>query len=194
MGVRFDLEKRHSLSDEDLMSPEGASTATPRSAGFRIPGTKLTIPFPSTSRKRISQGSSAASTPTEQRSRGDSGLILDINNDDYDNASFMSSEIEAARPESVASLSSAGSVYHRRALDDLNGVKRENSLNRPCIRRISERAGLPKRSNRVVHDVDKQARRSHAVVLGGTYLDGGEEGANLGHRRRPSSTGSVVKL
>ena len=192
MGVRFDLEKRHSLSDEDLMSPEGETTATPRSAGFRIPGTKLTIPFPSTPRKRFSQGSSAASTPTEQRPRAESGLILDMNNDEYDNASFMSSEIEAARPESVASLSSAGSMYHRRALDDLNGVKRDNSLNRPSIRRISERAGLPKRSNTVVNDADKQARRSHAVVLGGNYLDGGQEGVTRGHRRRPSSTSSVV--
>ena len=196
MGVRFDLEKRHSLSDEDLMSPDDAEgTSTPRSAGFRIPGTKLTIPFPSTPRQRISQRSSTMSTPTET-DRGRYGLVVDTNteNDECDTASpFRSSEIEAARPESVASLSSAGSMYHRRALDDLAGVKGDDRTDQPSIRRISERAGLPKRSNTVVHDADKQARRSHAVVLGGNYIDGGQEkGMQRGPIRRSSSTGTVM--
>lgn len=189
MGVRFDLEKRHS-SSESLLSPGSQQTSTPRSAGFRIPGTKLTIPFPSTARNRFSGGSTTASTPSSAHNDESANLMLEMKDadEDYDMTSIETDEIEAARPESVVSLSSVGSTYQRRGLGDLTAPLGDDEKLAPLVKSVAERAGLPKRANTVLNDPGKQARRSHRVVLGGEYLDGGDElEKKRGHVKRPSS-------
>lgn len=100
MGVRFELEKRYSQSSsesdngrESLLSPgTNRSISTPRSAGFRIPGTRFVVPFgtPRTKNRPISEATSTSSSPVYDAK--DSDLILEMENSD--------DEIEAARPES----------------------------------------------------------------------------------------------
>lgn len=188
MGVRFDLEKRYSTSSssssglddgrESLLSPEtNRSTSTPRSAGFRIPGTKLVVPFPGTPRTRnrpISDATSTSSSPTYDAK--DSDLILEMADSDDD------SEIEAARPESFASQSTIGSMKEKGSR--LN--QEEDAAREPRKSVIGERAGLPKRAASIAV-IGKPARQEYPV-MGGQYIDGGKEGNwKKGHVRRPSS-------
>jgi hypothetical protein len=182
MGVRFDLEKRYSTSsssDEDgresLLSPEtNRSNSTPRSAGFRIPGTKFVVPFgtPRTKNRPISEATSDSSSPVYDAK--DSDLILEM--DDSDD------EIEAARPESFASQSTIGSMkekgYRMNEEEEDDARKAKKSA-------VGERAGLPKRAASIAVTTKP---RQEDPVLGGHYIDGGKEGNwKKGHMRRPSS-------
>ena len=185
MGVRFELEKRYSESSsemddgrENLLSPEtNRFNATPRSAGFRIPGTKFVVPFgtPRTKNRPISEASSTSSSPVYDAK--DSDLILDMDDsDDSDN------EIEAARPESFASQSTIGSMkekgYRLNEEDEEDARKSKKSA-------AGERAGLPKRAASIAVTTKP---RQEDPVLGGQYMDGGAEGNwRRGHMRRPSS-------
>lgn len=187
MGVRFDLEKRHSSSDEDLLSPDSQITPTPKSAGFRIPGTKLHIPFPSTPRGRPTSTGTASTTSSEQATRSATNLLLEMKDTDDDLSSLNTAQIEAARPESVATASSTGSIYQQRGLDAFTDGK---SGTKPVgqFKTVAERAGLPKRANTIANDAEKMARRSQTVILGGEFIDGGHEmDRKTGHQRRPSS-------
>ena len=181
MGVRFDLEKRYSTSSssnddgrESLLSPEtNRSNSTPRSAGFRIPGTKFVAPFgtPRTKNRPISEATSDSSSPVYDAK--DSDLILDMDSSD--------DEIEAARPESFASQSTIGSMKEKgyrlnEEKDDARKAKKSA---------VGERAGLPKRAASIAVTTKP---RQEDPVLGGQYMDGGTEGNwRKGHMRRPSS-------
>ena len=185
MGVRFELEKRYSESSsemddgrENLLSPEtNRSNATPRSAGFRIPGTKFVVPFgtPRTKNRPISEASSTSSSPVYDAK--DSDLILDMDSsDDSDD------ELEAARPESFASQSTIGSMkekgYRFNEEDEDDSRKAKKSA-------VGERAGLPKRAASIAVTTKP---RQEDLILGGQYMDGGAEGNwRRGHMRRPSS-------
>jgi hypothetical protein len=182
MGVRFDLEKRYSASSssdddghENLLSPEtNRSNSTPRSAGFRIPGTKFVVPFgtPRTKNRPISEATSDSSSPVYDAK--DSDLILEM--DDSDD------EIEAARPESFASQSTIGSMKEKgyRLNEEDEGLGKQ-----PKKSAVGERAGLPKRAASIAVTAKP---RQEDPVLGGHYIDGGKEGNwKKGHMRRPSS-------
>jgi len=189
MGVRFDLEKRYSTSTpsseaddrESLLSPEtNRSTSTPRSAGFRIPGTRFVVPFgtstPKLRNRPLSENTSSTSSPYDIK---DSDLILEMGDseDDEDNEAM-----EAARPESFASQSTIGSMKE-------NGsrlIEEEDVSNEVKRSIVGERAGLPKRAASIA--VSPNPVRQVNPVLGGQYIDGGSEGNwKKGHARRPSS-------
>ena len=182
MGVRFELEKRYSQSSsesnngrESLLSPEtNRSISTPRSAGFRIPGTRFVVPFgtPRTKNRPISEATSTSSSPVYDAK--DSDLILEMEDSD--------DEIEAARPESFASQSTIGSMKEK-------GYRLNEEIENPGVQlkktAVGERAGLPKRAASIV--VTTQPRPDDPV-LGGQYIDGGKEGNwKKGHMRRPSN-------
>jgi hypothetical protein len=182
MGVRFDLEKRYSASSssdddghENLLSPEtNRSDSTPRSAGFRIPGTNFVVPFgtPRTKNRPLSEATSDSTSPVYDAK--DSDLILEM--DDSDD------EIEAARPESFASQSTIGSMKEKG--NRLN-EEDEDRGKQPKKSAVGERAGLPKRSASIAVTTKP---RQEDPVLGGHYIDGGKEGNwKKGHMRRPSS-------
>jgi len=191
MGVRFDLEKRYSTSSsetdtetdyaerESLLSPETnrSGVFTPRSARFRIPGTKLFVPFPGTPRTKskgtrpISDTTSASSPSTEGYGNTRSGLELEMGDSE--------DEIEAARPESFASQSTINSMREKTIQSDRKEAEKKTV--------VGERAGLPKRAASIAIET-KAVRPKEDPVLVGQYIDGGHEGNwKKGHVRRASS-------
>jgi hypothetical protein len=188
------LEKRYSSSSsesdaerESLLSPNTVTTSTPRSAGdggsgrFRIPGTKMNVPFPGTPKRRdrsisnVSTGFSSrpsssipttASTSPRLDEGRDSGLILDMDDS-------SGSELEAARPESFASRSSTSSMWFDK--EGNRGPVREVEEK---VKQLRDRAGLPKRSASVMTEMKP-------VRMGTDPMPGGH---SKSYRRRPSST------
>jgi hypothetical protein len=183
MGVRFDLEKRYSSGSSDsdsteresLLSPETMSTglATPKSAGFRIPGTQFYMPFPGASKSR--------SVPEET-------AVVPSHVDSYGTGSLTSSVhdqvVEAARPESFASQSTINSARGRPIDAD------DTRMSKP----VPERAGLPKRSASVIVTPDATNLRDDKSIRSRYVDDGQGTGWRKGHARRPSSVSNASSL
>ena len=162
-GVRFDLTSPKAYSPSVMTG----STATPDGmtsprTGFRLPGTSFTIPLPF----------SAQSTPRTYRK------------DSVDSTATADSAFSAARSESVASTASPGSASSVER-PDMPARASSDDIDPERIRRSSdEGAGLPRRDRGSV----RGGRPMSMAVLGGGYLDGGDDMTRQRVQRRRFSS------
>jgi hypothetical protein len=98
-------------------------------------------------------------------------LDVDTDTDSDDDKYF-----EAARPESFASQSTIGSMRERNhGLAAADQAAHLQAINDKTKTPVADRAGLPKRSASVAIEA-KPIKRQVGPVLGGQYIDGGNEG------------------
>jgi hypothetical protein len=166
-GVRFDLALPELYSPSVLTgSTASLSIVTSPKSGFRVPGTSFTVPIPF----------SGPSTPRTGR------------NDSTDSTATVDSSFSPARPESLASTASLSSTFSFERQDMAAGDLSDDVGHRGVRRTPDERAGLPRRDSAT----ETHGRRPMSVaVLGGGYLDGGDEVLlQKNQRRRYSSVDS----
>ena len=162
-GVRFDLTSPKAYSPSVMTG----STATPDGmtsprTGFRLPGTSFTIPLPF----------SAQSTPRTYRK------------DSVDSTATADSAFSAARSESDASTASPGSASSVER-PDMPARASSDDIDPERIRRSSDkRAGPPRRDPGSV----RGDRPMSMAVLGGGYLDGGDDTTRQRVQRRRFSS------
>ena len=166
-GVRFDLRPPSTASISSFSSND---IATPPRSGLRIPGTSITLPIPF---------SSGPGTPRPRRhSIASISSLSSSNSSDTDGE--MEEKADSTRPESSASSSpTATDMAEIRPDMVTRSSSGELDVAMEGRRSVREKAGLPRTTRGAT------GRPKSVAVLGGGYLDGGNE------KRRHSSIDSM---